>query len=363
MLVMAMIFVLLVAITGGGPGGTVRAADDPRFFSQTSYRIDNDAFYDFFNHRGGVHNFGYPTSETFTLQGFRVQFFQRQVLQLRPDGSVGLLNLLDPAILPYTSFNGSTVPASDPRISAAAPTPGSPNYAQTALAFVVAHAPDVFNGRAVNFGATFLATVTAANAFPTGPSTPSLLPLFDLELWGVPTSAPTADPNNGNFVYLRFQRGIMQFDASTGLTQGLLLADYLKGIITNQNLPPGLAQQAANSPYFAQWAPGQPGFLARPGVLPNTDLTNAFYQQADSGTPITPTASPAPPPTATSIGDFCVGDELMTFAGAGSPNVGDTVFITVTSSRNHSNVILTGPDGPTFVKQYTGQKGQVGSIR
>jgi len=33
-------------------------------------------------------------------------------------------------------------------------------------------------------------------------------------------SKPTYDPNNGNFVYQRFQRGIMHFDRTTGLNPG-----------------------------------------------------------------------------------------------------------------------------------------------
>ena len=351
---------VLLTLLGGGRGDTAHAAADPRYFPQTGFRIDNNAFYDFFSHRGGVRTFGYPTSETFALLGFRVQFFQRQVLQLKPDGSVGLLNLLDPDILPYTNFNFSTFPAVDPSLTNAAPVPGSPNYAANALAFVTAHAPNTFNGAAVNFGLTFLSTVSLTDAFPDGNGNAALLPLMDLELWGLPTSAPMADPANAGFIYLRFQRGIMQYNAATGLTQGILLADYLKAIIIGPSaLPPDLAQEAANSPYFQQWAPGQPQFLARPAALPNTDLINAFYQETETGALVVPTATPAPTATATPIGDFCVGDEEMAFAGAGSANIGDTVYISVTSVRNHTNVLLTGPDGPTFVKQYAGQKGNV----
>lgn len=349
----------LLAVAPRANAAVPAASGDVRFFPETGYRIDNDAFYDYFQHRGGLRNFGYPTSEVFTLQGFRVQFFQRQVMQLRPDGTVGLLNLLDPGILPYTKFNGSTFPAVDPNLVASAPKPGSPTYNQDALAFVAAHAPDSFNGMPVNFHARFLSTVAVSDVSPTGGGNPALLPLFDLELWGLPTSAPAPDPANGNFIYLRFQRGIMQYDATTGLTQGVLLADYLKAVITGQSLPPDLAQEAADSPYFQQWAPGQPQFLARPAALPNTDLTNAFYPETPGGQPMVPTATPPPPPTATPIGDYCVGDEHMTFAGAGNANIGDTVYITVTSARNHSNVVLTGTDGPTFVKQYQGQEGQV----
>jgi hypothetical protein len=350
---------VLITGIGGRTANAASATDDPRYFPQTGYHIDTDAFYDYFTHRGGVRTFGYPTSQTFTLLGYQVQFFQRQVMQQRADGTVTLLNVLDPGILPYTHFNGSTFPGVDPALTAGAPTPSDPNYATDASAFVAAHAPDTVAGKSVNFHATFLAAVSAADAFPTGPANTALLPLLDLEIWGFPTSAPTADPANGNFIYLRFQRGIMQYDATTGLTQGVLLADYLKATIIGQPLPPDLLQEAAGSPYFQQWAPSQPNFLARPGELPNTNLTNAFYQQDAAGHTLVPTATPTPLPTATPIGDYCIGDEKMTFAGAGGANIGDVVYITVTSARNHSNVIITGPDAPTFVKQYAGQEGQV----
>jgi hypothetical protein len=353
---------LLAALMGGLGERTANAAPttaDPRYFLQTGYRIDTDAFYNYFTHRGGVRTFGYPTSQSFTLLGARVQFFQRQIMQQRADGSVALLNVLDPGILPYTHFNGSAFPAVDPTLTAAAPTASDPNYATDAPAFVAAHAPDSFGGLPVRFGATFLAAVGVDDAFPTGPANAALLPLLDLEIWGFPTSAPTADPANGNFIYLRFQRGVMQYDASTGLTQGVLLADYFKAIITGQGLPPDLAEEAAGSPYFHQWAPSQPQFLARPAALPGSDLTNAFYQQDAAGNTVVPTATATPLPTATPLAGYCAGDEKMTFAGAGSANIGDTVFITVTSAINHSNVVLTGPDAPTFVKQYPGQEGQV----
>ena len=92
--------------------GQAAAASDPRFFSQTNFRIDDDHFWNYFQYRGGVNNFGYPVSRTFKFLGSTVQIFQRRILQLNADGSVGQLNLLDPQFMPYTSFNGATVPAS-----------------------------------------------------------------------------------------------------------------------------------------------------------------------------------------------------------------------------------------------------------
>lgn len=260
------------------PVGTP-APRDSRYFPQTGFRVDNDQFWDYFNHRGGVRVFGYPTSRTFTLLGFTSQFFQRAVFQLGPNNQVRLVNLLDPGLLPYTSFNGAVMPANDPAVVGAAPPPGSANYAQAIVDFVHAQAPNTFDGRPVNFSQTFDTSVTLADAYPQGGGDPSLLPGLNLELWGVPTSKPTYDPNNRNFIYQRFQRGIMHFDATCSCTNGILLADYLKAVITGRNLPADLLQQASTSPYLRQYNPAKPQWLDRPAQMPGTDLTGAFEQQ------------------------------------------------------------------------------------
>ena len=196
--------------------------------------------------RGGVRSFGYPVSNTFTLFGMQVQIFQRQVLQLRPDGGVQTLNLLDEGLMPYTRMNGSTFPAPDPNVINQSPKPGSANYHEQALKFVRDMAPDTWDGQQVNFSKTFFGTVRGEDAYPNGvpPEGEALLPFFNLEIWGLPTSRPTPDPTNKNFIYQRFQRGIMHFDKGCGCTQGLLLADYFKALLTRQNLPADLAEQA-----------------------------------------------------------------------------------------------------------------------
>lgn len=248
---------------------------DNRYFSQTDFRIDNDTIWNYFNRRGGVNNFGYPTSRTFTLQGASIQFFQRRIVQLAPDGSPQLINLLDPGIMPYNSFNGAVMPSYDSALVASAPSPGD----QTAvLAWVQAHAPDSFQGLPVNFYQTFINSVSYPTAFPNGGNA-GLLPGFDLEMWGIPTSDPTFDPNNHNFVYQRFQRGIMMYDVTCTCTNGILLADYLKSIVTGQNLPPDLNQEAQGSAFYKQYDPSAPNWVHNPSLLPNTDLTNAFTQE------------------------------------------------------------------------------------
>jgi polysaccharide biosynthesis protein PslG len=263
---------------------------DPRFFSQTGYRVDNDAFWNFFQARGSVRTFGYPVSRTFKLDGFQVQIFQREVMQIQPDGGVQTLNLLDPGLMPYTRINGSNFPAPDPAVVAATPPVSDPNYAADILTFVQNQAPDTFNGQPVNFGSTFFSTVSAQDA-PDADA--ALLPGFDLQIWGAPTSHPAYDPTNNQFIYQRFQRGIMHYDQSCGCTQGLLLADYLKSILTGQNLPTDLNQEAQTSRFYRQYAPGQPLSISRPTDLPGSDLTNAFVQQQPGGAGV-PSATTTP---------------------------------------------------------------------
>lgn len=251
---------------------------DPRYFAPTGFRIGDDRFWEYFHRRGGLDAFGYPVSRAFTLQGFHVQIFQRRILQLQPDGRVTQLNLLDD-MLPYTHINGSAFPALDPAMVATAPPVSDPQYATKVLAYVQQHAPDTWDGMPVNFYHTFLTTIGAEDAFPAD-GDPALLPLINLELWGVPVSTPQRDPTNPKFVYLRFQRGVMHYDAATGQTLGLLLADYFKAVLTVKGLPPDLAEAAQTSRYYKQYVPGQPNALARPAELPGTDLSNAFEPEA-----------------------------------------------------------------------------------
>jgi N-acetylmuramoyl-L-alanine amidase len=252
--------------------------NDTRYFQQTGYRIGEDAFWDYFRVRGGVRTFGYPASNVFTLSGMKVQLFQRQILQLRPDGGVQTMNILDDGLLPYTRMNGSTFPAPDQAVISQSPKPGAPNYHEQTLEFVRAMAPDSFEGEPVNFARTFFDSVHADDAYPKGvpEGGEALLPYFNLEIWGLPTSRPARDPTNPSFIYQRFQRGIMHYDKGCGCTQGLLLADYVKALLTLRNLPSDLADQAKGSKLLGQFKPGQPQSLARPGDLPGSDLSNSF---------------------------------------------------------------------------------------
>lgn len=276
---MAVLVLVLALLPNTANAAPATAAAGGRYFQQTGFRLINPAFLDFFDHRGGLRTFGYPVSREFTFQGFRVQFFQRGVMQLRYDGTVTTMNILDPGLMPYTQINSAAFPGPNASLTKSAPAPGAPGYSKAILAYVQANAPNTWQTLGVGFYRTFSSAVTAADVYPGGKGAPGLLPGFDLELWGIPTSQPAADPKNANFVYQRFQRGIMHYDKSTGTTQGLLLADYLKSIITGQNLPPDLEGQAQSSPFYRQYDASQPKWLARPGSLPGTDLTMAFERE------------------------------------------------------------------------------------
>ncbi len=271
-------------------------------FPETGYSITNDKIQDYFDHRGGVRVFGYPISRELDFMGTRVQFFQRAVLQLQANGGVGLINLLSDDLLPYTHINGSVFPAANPQLLGTAPSASDPDFAAKALDFARQNAPDSWEGMQTNFYSTMVNTVSYREAFPNGGADPGLMPLINLEIWGLPTSKPTYDPNNGNFVYLRFQRGIMHFDKGSGLTQGILLGDYLKSVITGQNLPSDLAQEAQGSKLYRQYDNGVANGVARSADLPATNLFAAFEKDGvvvPTPAPATPTPVPAAPtPTA-----------------------------------------------------------------
>jgi polysaccharide biosynthesis protein PslG len=266
------------------------AGADPRYFDATQFRVDRDAFWDFFQKRGGLRTFGYPVSREFLFFGCTAQLFQRVAMQQCGDQGVGTLNLLEDGLLAYTRFNGSTLPAPDPDLIAGAPLPSDPAYGTKAIDFVRANAPESVDGEPVQFLTTFQTSVGLGDAFPQGDGDPNLLPLLNLQLWGLPTSKPAYDPNNHEFIYQRFQRGVMHYDKGCRCTQGLLLADYLKDLLTGVRLPDDLAAQAAASPLLK---------AAATGHAPRaTTFGDAFSTQVAVVAAPAPAAAAAAPPAA-----------------------------------------------------------------
>jgi hypothetical protein len=228
----------------------------PRSFADTGYQISDDNVWTFFNQHGGSAVFGEPISREFTLYGSPVQLFERAALQVQSDGSVQVMQLTAPAFLPYTHLAGLTVPAADPALALVTPGPEQSNYASRLTEFLRATVPETWNGRPVAFSSTLIGQ--------------------GVDVWGVPTSAPTVDPRNPRFVYQRFADGILLYDATSGTTTALPLGEYFKDLLTGQNLPSDLAAEAATSQLMALYDAAAPLSLARPEAVADTDLTDAF---------------------------------------------------------------------------------------
>src|SRR3954452_20224561 len=96
---------------------------------------------------------------------------------------------------PPLTFDGLTLPAADPAMAFVAPSPDSPNYAARLQVFLQ-----------TEVGEPFLSTYDATGG---------------TDVWGLPTSMATADPHNPDFVYQRFQNGILFYNATTGTTEPL----------------------------------------------------------------------------------------------------------------------------------------------
>jgi hypothetical protein len=260
----------------------------------TGFCIQNPAFLEYYLSRGQERTLGFPISNEFTLEGFRVQFFQRVVLQMN-QGAVARLNLLDPDIMPLTRANASVFPGPDASLAASAPQVGSATYADDVVGFVRNVSPNSFNGQSVRFFDTFLGTVP-----PQPGASPATMTLLNLEIWGLPTSQPAADPGNGGFIYQRYQRGIMHYRSECGCTEGILIGEYFKAVLTGANLPSDLEADMQGSRYYRQYAPGLPGAVARPNQLPSTDLSGAFgdLQAPPPVTTAVPVGTATPTPAA-----------------------------------------------------------------
>jgi hypothetical protein len=273
-------FAVLARSSTVGAQPTPGPAGDPTYFPATGYRVSVPAFWDYFLARGGERTFGDPVSNDFPLLGKRVQLFQRALLQQNADGSIGPADLLDGTYLPFLHVDGLTLPPPDPSVLAAAPSPASPNYLGAAKAFIDATVPDRWNELPVGFATTYYGTVTCDDVASTGTACDeALLPWYALEVWGLPTSRPQSDPHNDNFVYQRFQRGVLFYAADSGQTQWLLMGDWLARALAGRDVPPDLAAESAGSRFLNQLAVGRPLGLARPAELPDTSLAQAFDSQ------------------------------------------------------------------------------------
>ena len=321
-------FLLVGVLAAVGPRSRETEAQ-ANCFPETGFCVTNPAFMEYFRLRGGVRIMGYPVSRSFILDGFEVQFFQRVVLQLQGN-TVQRLNVLDPNVMPMTRANQSIFPAPEPALAAQAPQVGTPDYQRQVVEFVRRVAPDTWKGQPVGFFNLFNTTVPVSIAFPGAMPNPDLVTLLNLEIWGLPTSNPAADPGNGGFIYQRFQRGIMHYDASCGCTQGILVGEYFKAVLTGRNLPTDLAADMQGSRYLGQYNSSVVNWVARPGELQSTNLTGAFEPgtaavQPGTGQPqpkpagptpttaaaATATSTPTPDPASTIAIELQLDDDLI----------------------------------------------------
>ncbi len=102
------------------------------------------------------------------------------------------------------ALDGLTIPPADPSLAYVSPTPGQPDYDARLQAFLEVTVPDTWNGQPVMFLSTLNDT--------------------GVEVLGLPTSAPAADPHNPQFIYQRFQNGVLFYNAAAGSTSVLPLS-------------------------------------------------------------------------------------------------------------------------------------------
>lgn len=119
--------------------------------------------------------------------------------------ALGLSVLLAPGVVSAAGpLDGLTVPPADPALSFVAPSPDQPNYDARLAAFLQATVPDTWNGQPVQFLSTLNDT--------------------GVDVVGLPTSAPAADPHNPQFIYQRFQNDVLFYNGAEGTTSVLPLA-------------------------------------------------------------------------------------------------------------------------------------------
>ena len=277
------------------PGsGAVAQIQGATFFPETGFAVGTGPLGDYFASRGGARTFGPPISNEFTLQGATVQIFKRFMLKQDPSGSVAAVNLIDSGEIPARGPSGEALPLADPTLIAAAPVPGTPDYGTKAQDFVRANAPDQWDGRSVSFYQAFLNTVHYDEAFPGGTGDRGLLPGMALEVWGVPVSRPTHDSQNADIVYLRWERGVMVWNATTNTVEAVPLGDVFRAVLTGDGLTPDITAEATGSAYFRQLDASAPNGVARPADLPDSTLSSAFVGASSS---ITAAAADIPNPS------------------------------------------------------------------
>jgi hypothetical protein len=249
--------------------------DSPSVYQDTGFAVADGPISNYFAARGGVRTFGPPVSNAFPLLGEQIQIFRDFVLKVDANGSVSTVDLFAMNGIPFRNVGGRIIPDIDQALVASAPVPGTPDYEPRVQELIRANAPDQWEGQPVGFYKAFLGTVQYEDAFPNGGNR-ALLPGFAQEVWGLPVSRPTQDPQNQDIVLLRWERGVMAWNRQTGTVTAIPLGETFKAVLTGLGLGPERTAAASGSPYLLQLDPAAPDGVARPGELPNTVLATAF---------------------------------------------------------------------------------------
>ncbi|MEA2642250.1 MAG: hypothetical protein QOF51_3644, partial [Chloroflexota bacterium] len=179
-----------------------------RLFAQTGFAVSDDQIWNYFNAHGGAAVLGDPLSRQFTLQGSTVQLFERGALQVAPGQGVRALNLID--LLPYSPVDGYQLPSVDDALVAAAPSRDASDFTARALEFVQSNVKDASGETQTGFLTLYEAAAPGRDAVA-GVT-------MGLDLWGLPTTAAVADPDQSNVLYQRFERGFMVRDTDANTT-------------------------------------------------------------------------------------------------------------------------------------------------
>ena len=163
-------------------------------------------------------------------------------------------------LLPYTTMNGSTFPAPDPALTKATPSPNDAEYTAKIIQFVKENAPDSWEGMPGQLRQDVLdhrlqtPSRTAARPACCRCSTCRS---------GVRRPRSRRATEEQRLRLPPLPAGIMHYDDGCKCTQGLLLGDYLKALITGENLPIDLEAQAQENPLLRQYQNSAGNGLAR----------------------------------------------------------------------------------------------------
>jgi hypothetical protein len=204
-----------------------------------------------------------------------------------------VVNLLEEPFLPYAALGDFWLPEIDAQLVASAPDPSVANYHSATQEFVRVYAVQRYEDHPTEFYTTFLGTVLFRDAFFDGQGDDSLLPGFNLEIWGVPTTSATylivhfdPSPDDGAdvpvidnlIVVQRFQKGVMRYDSASRNRSAVPLGIYVRALMTGEALPE-LAEAAQYSPLWSQYNPDAVNWVDRPDDSPDTNLVLAFVRE------------------------------------------------------------------------------------